>query len=134
MKFLIIIMLCILLSGLVNAQVVSQEVYEIDNPSRSVVPLSSSDLISAFQKVNKIPKTINYTHFFVVDNVLYKESSCVSVLGVYNAEMTGYSCEGVLPVRDCPAGLSGGKGTRCYDYDGQKWWDASYCKEGWVLQ
>ena len=44
-----------------------------------------------------------------------------------------YNCQS-KESRECPFGVRSGftKNTRCYNESNQKWWNAEYCKEGWV--
>jgi len=42
-----------------------------------------------------------------------------------------YACESEGTVKECPGGISGGLGTRCYDDKEHTGWD--YCKTGWIL-
>ena len=43
---------------------------------------------------------------------------------------TKYYCEAESSILECPGGLSGGAGTRCYFTEEQNSWD--YCSSGWV--
>lgn len=43
-----------------------------------------------------------------------------------------YQCPNTEVENECSYGLSSGKSTRCYTKELQAWWNAPYCKEGWV--
>ena len=42
-----------------------------------------------------------------------------------------YTCEATSETRECPFGISGGKGTRCYKTEEHNTWN--YCSSGWVM-
>ena len=44
----------------------------------------------------------------------------------------GY-CEETNEICIAIEGFSGGEHTRCYNATDMNWWDAPYCKEGWVV-
>lgn len=43
---------------------------------------------------------------------------------------TQYYCEAESSILECPGGLSGGSGTRCYFTEEKNSWD--YCSSGWM--
>jgi len=64
--------------------------------------------------------------------------SSLITLGIVLASLIGpgffedpkYYCESESSIMDCPGGLSGGTGTRCYLNEAKDSWD--YCKGGWA--
>ena len=46
-------------------------------------------------------------------------------------ETPQYYCESESSILECPGGLSGGSGTRCYLNEEKTSWD--YCSGGWAL-
>ena len=53
-----------------------------------------------------------------------------SVVGPTFFETPKYYCESESSIMECPGGLSGGRGTRCYLNTEKNSWD--YCSSGWA--
>ena len=92
------------------------------------VPINSSEAEQDVIIDAKINETV--TESFPKEKVRYVISERNRTLSI--EKFLSYSCTSKEP-RGCPGGISSGGNTRCYDYEGQVWWDGEYCKEGWTV-
>lgn len=138
MKKTILLMMIFLCVSVFASEKYSREDYEITFPDYEVQPVNSKDLVKYSDFLYKIQDLRNYTKEYVVDDILFRKTNCVNVIGKYVKRVREdvYYCEADDVFRNCNAGVRSGPNgrTRCYDYEGQHWWDADYCKEGWILQ